>query len=383
MAAKRKPRCFVAMAFDHDDTDALYERAIAPVLKSNGVVPVIINRRQDNRDINHQIIEQLNACDFCITDLTYTRPSVYFEAGYAQRAVEVIYTVRSDHLSKNQPDNLRVHFDLQMKPLIKWSTPADTTFPVRLEKRIRSTVLRKWDVAQAADERLNRKREEFTHMPLSDRLSGLRTMTLSDMKAQGFAKWEPLIGHYGRRRGFFSPAQLLRNCGSCRWLMSRQQVKRNLAVASLGIEETLTLTTLRDNFRSRFIGTQYLPHLDGHEMIEVSRPVDHTVEHHILISIRDVPQSRIMSALPTLRWEPECGRYFQEVEWRYEGKRWLSTRTGRKGVDVKLCVLRSINVYFIAGIRSFPEFKEQLSGVLGQMEGNQQDKSSVRGKSRR
>ena len=59
---------------------------------------MIINRREDNRDINHQIIEQLNACDFCITDLTYTRPSVYFEAGYAQRAVDVIYTVRSDHL---------------------------------------------------------------------------------------------------------------------------------------------------------------------------------------------------------------------------------------------------------------------------------------------
>ncbi|MBA7694210.1 hypothetical protein ES703_102817 [subsurface metagenome] len=125
MTLARKPRCFVAMAFDHDDTDSLYEKSIKPVLKSLGVIPVIINRREDNRDINQQIIKQLNACDFCIADLTYTRPSVYFEAGYAQRAVEVVYTVRNDHLHKNQPDDRRVHFDLQMKPLIRWVGPDD------------------------------------------------------------------------------------------------------------------------------------------------------------------------------------------------------------------------------------------------------------------
>ena len=59
MAANRKPRCFVAMAFDHDDTNLLFDKAILPVLKANGIVPVIINRREDNRDINQQIIEQL------------------------------------------------------------------------------------------------------------------------------------------------------------------------------------------------------------------------------------------------------------------------------------------------------------------------------------
>jgi hypothetical protein len=51
--------------------------------------------------------------------------------------------------------------------------------------------------------------------------------------------------------------------------------------------------------------------------------------------------------------------------------------------SVKLSVQRSVHVHFIAGIRSFPEFKEQLNGVLGQMEGDQLDKSSLRGKPRR
>lgn len=374
MAAKRKPRCFVAMAFDHDDTDTLYERAIAPVLKSNGVVSVIINRRQDNRDINQQIIEQLDTCDFCITDLTYTRPSVYFEAGYAQRAVDVIYTVRSDHLHKNQPDDLRVHFDLQMKPLIKWSTPIDATFPTRLEKRLRSTVLRKWNAALAADKKLKRKRDDFTHMPLSERLTGLRKMTLSSLKAQGFTKWLRLEGYYGQKRRFFSPTQLVHKYGNCRWMMSKKQVKHTMNVASVGIEESLSLKTLRDKFL--FIDTQFPPHLNRHDMIEESRSVDHTVEHHILIGIRNVPQSRIMSALPMFRWEPECRRYSQEIKWQYRRIRWLPPSAGEK----KWVVQRSINVHFITGIRSFPDFKEQFEGVLAQMKENHKDKSSVRGK---
>jgi hypothetical protein len=41
------------------------------------------------------------SCDhgqrYCSADLRYARPSVYFEAGYAERSVPVIYTVRRDH----------------------------------------------------------------------------------------------------------------------------------------------------------------------------------------------------------------------------------------------------------------------------------------------
>ena len=124
------------MAFDHADTDLLYEKQIEPVLRKNGVIPIIINRRQSNDDLNNQIIRQLKICDFCVADLTYTRPSVYFEAGFAERSVEVIYTARKDHLDRGAPEDRRVHFDLQMKPLITWSTATDRTFGIRLEKRL-------------------------------------------------------------------------------------------------------------------------------------------------------------------------------------------------------------------------------------------------------
>ena len=59
MPKLNKPICFIAMAFEHDDTDTLYESQILPVLKRNNVTPIIINRRQSNDDLNIQIIEQL------------------------------------------------------------------------------------------------------------------------------------------------------------------------------------------------------------------------------------------------------------------------------------------------------------------------------------
>jgi len=101
---KKSPVCFVAMAFGRDDTDAFYEKQLLPVLKMNGIKPVIVNRIESNDDLNLQIFSQLDKADFCIADLTYTHPSVYFETGYAQRTTPVIYTARRDILVR---DNLK------------------------------------------------------------------------------------------------------------------------------------------------------------------------------------------------------------------------------------------------------------------------------------
>ncbi|HEY6156244.1 MAG TPA: hypothetical protein VIV88_02270 [Gemmatimonadales bacterium] len=191
MPAQRGPRCFVAMAFDHDDTDALYELHIRPVLRRNGVTPVIINRRHSNDDLNNQIIGQLDACDFAIADLTYARQSVYFEAGYAQRTVPVIYTVRTDHLKGGQADDRRVHFDLQMKPLIRWSGPNDATFAARLERRLRATVLRDWRRATLAADRLAKDRAAFNALAIGERLTVLRRRAIAMLRLVGFTSWEP------------------------------------------------------------------------------------------------------------------------------------------------------------------------------------------------
>src|SRR5665647_2602914 len=90
-------RCFVAMAFDNPDTDEWYESTLVPLLTSLDVRVRRVDRIEHNDDIDDRIIEEIQAADLLVADITYARPSVYFEAGYAQRAIPVIYTARADH----------------------------------------------------------------------------------------------------------------------------------------------------------------------------------------------------------------------------------------------------------------------------------------------
>jgi len=372
MTTIRKPKCFVAMAFDHDDTDQIYEKSILPVLKANDVKPVIINRREDNRDINNQIIDLLNSCDFCITDLTYTRPSVYFEAGYAQRAVEVIYTVRADHLHKNQPEDLRVQFDLQMKPLIKWQNPKDENFPKRLDRRIKATVLKEWNRAQKDKETEKRQREAFAHMPLNERLIMLRKGALKSLNALGFASWQPLTGRLSDASEL-TYRQILPHVKRFPWLLSSTTSRRVMKVASLRAEESLSLRPLRDEFGYRFLQSQYLPHLDGMRMVDDPKRARTTIEHHILCSIKAIPQSRIMSAMPSLSWDSVIEAYRTTIEWSYTGsKRDKRKKRSWDWKEVTISVNRQIYVHFVSGIHSEQQFQSEMNKVAGTIQSNQQ-----------
>ena len=132
-----KYKCFVAMALNHEDSDAVYDKQIRPVAAAKDVDARRVDRIPHNDDIDDKIIEEIKSADFVIADLTYARPSVYFEAGYAERAgTQVIYTCRRDHLSRGANDNLRVHFDLEHRNIIPWVGHADTEFQTKLSERI-------------------------------------------------------------------------------------------------------------------------------------------------------------------------------------------------------------------------------------------------------
>jgi nucleoside 2-deoxyribosyltransferase len=81
-----KLRCFVAMAFGQEDTD--------------GINAQRVDRIEHNDKIDTKIISEIEAADLVTADLTYARPSVYFEAGYAQRAIPVIFTARPDRSTR-------------------------------------------------------------------------------------------------------------------------------------------------------------------------------------------------------------------------------------------------------------------------------------------
>ena len=132
--------CFVASAFDHEDVDAIYDHAIHPVLKELKLHPFRVDRVEHNEDIDDRIFRLIDQSQLCIADLTFARPSVYYEAGYAFGSGKpVIYIARRDHFRAREDDeagNLRVHFDLQMKNIIYWTNPNDA-FRKRLRSRLK------------------------------------------------------------------------------------------------------------------------------------------------------------------------------------------------------------------------------------------------------
>jgi hypothetical protein len=132
-------RCFVAMAFGKPDTDRLYTRVVQPLLRELKITAVRVDRKEHNQNVNEVIINELKAAHIVVADLTYSRPSVYFEAGYAEREVPVIYCVRRDHLPGNGPPGepgFRVHFDVSMRNIIAWTPRGGAAFKESLRRRV-------------------------------------------------------------------------------------------------------------------------------------------------------------------------------------------------------------------------------------------------------
>jgi nucleoside 2-deoxyribosyltransferase len=125
------------MAFDKKDLDKLYTFSIAPLLKKKNIRPRRVDKIQHNEDITKRIIAEINRADFAIADLTYSRPSVYYEGGFAERKIPVIYIVRKDHFKPKPDDEIhKVHFDLRGRNIIPWATPKDKNFKQELTRRV-------------------------------------------------------------------------------------------------------------------------------------------------------------------------------------------------------------------------------------------------------
>lgn len=347
MSRRRKPRCFVAMAFERSDTDELYSKIIGPLLKRNGVTPVIINRRQDNRDINVQIIEQLDRCDFCVADLTYARPSVYFEAGYAERQVEVIYTVRADHLKRSQPDEARVHFDLQMKPLVVWKNPTDVAFARKLESRLKSTVLKKIAARAAVDEAMRRQRAAFASVPVEQRLTLMRKKAISCMRTVGFRTWR-LEWPSGRDRPvdrtFKDPSHL---ASQQTGFVGRQTTRKIMHIVSLRAVENATLRYLKD-LGSSWGRIDYPRFWMWYHFEDELRRVKSIEEHHVVFALKNTPDSRVMSAMPYLKKD---GRAYS-FKTRYHLTRYPETR---------LTLERLVRFFFISSVLSKPDLAKRIA----------------------
>ena len=317
-------KCFVASAFGKDDVDAVYDKCISLTLKQRSIKPLRVDRVEHNDDIDSKIFELLDTADIVIADLTYARPSVYYEAGYASgNGKPVIYTARNDHFKARDSDPeglVRVHFDLQMRNIIPWSKPNDA-FVKRLNKRL-NFVLKPVLRERAKLHKENHERSQFSSLPQAQQLAALGTKSLAILRRRSFKSYpkkqnQSIVGDPTKH------------------LVYRDDKSHRKVVSIFCTNSALKSTFERIHFGSSF-GLSALYDRDTEKEPQI---------HLVIISLNLVPESRKVSALP----------YFSKLE---DGV--LHSSFGEKGDRF----YHEVFLHVLHGIKSVPEFLDSFRSEL-------------------
>lgn len=320
-------RCFVAMALGREDTDRVYDDLIVPALREKGITPVRVDRIEHNEDIDDRIIRELERCDLALADLTYARPSVYFEAGFAERNVPVIYTCRRDHLNGMADDaygNFRVHFDLQMRNIIPWSSASDRQFPKRLSKRL-GVVTRPLLRDKETHQELKRQVESFRALSIEERMQRMLDISVRRLRGGRYrvtATEAPVLSdlygvripapaldalleeirikwaHHPRYRLLNAALQLHPGC------IARKRASGTIYAVLIHLSVGLTKTALR----KLRLGVLDYPVYDINPS-HTAGPLKHLVDTLVVCVTRRVPQARILDALGDFSFDRERDKY--------------------------------------------------------------------------
>ena len=287
-------RAFVAMRIGDPETDRLYRRSIAPAIRAARLKPIRIDKVPHNEDIDDRIIAEIRRATVVVTDLTFARPSAYFEAGFAfGLGIPVVYTTRNDHFRDRDDDplgNHRVHFDLQMKNIIGWTDPDSAAFRKKLESRLRLVVaplLQQQTQGAAVVE----ARVAFSKLSLSSRLGEVAQAAQDCLRALGYDLTElgvPLGWVYSKATRLVlerTPDNLLMS-----GFVGTRKTPGAIDAVWVRIAETFPMTALRP------VNTlmEFSPPHDMNPPKGV-RP-NRVVEHVILCSLRSLPTTRVQTA---------------------------------------------------------------------------------------
>lgn len=177
-------KCFVACAFGRQDVDKMYAKVLLPTLKGHKIKTLRVDLINHNKNIDQKIVELIRDCDFGIVDLTYARPSVYYEAGYIHGlGKEVIFSVRNDHFKPDNNDlegNRRIHFDLITKNIIGWSE-GKSGFQRRLKSRINlitTPILKAKNTIRA----IEKEEKDFELLSIINRIETIKNESVDFLK---------------------------------------------------------------------------------------------------------------------------------------------------------------------------------------------------------
>lgn len=122
-------QAFVAMWFD-ESMDEAYNKGIHPALSVIGYRPWRADREHFDQKICDRILMEIRRSSLLVVDMTGSRPSVYFEAGFARGlGIPVIWTCREE-------DAKGLAFDTRQYPHILWREPEQLR--VRVEEAVRA-----------------------------------------------------------------------------------------------------------------------------------------------------------------------------------------------------------------------------------------------------
>jgi nucleoside 2-deoxyribosyltransferase len=134
---------FIAQAF-RPELERNFKEILEPLIREKfKLIPVKINDTDPDEPVDVAILNQIDLSRFVICDLTFARPSVYFEAGYAiAKGIKVIFTAREDHNSDHPKfgdrDNIdyKIHFDLRNRQITFWDEKNLSAFEDELYQRV-------------------------------------------------------------------------------------------------------------------------------------------------------------------------------------------------------------------------------------------------------
>lgn len=313
------------MRFGDPQTDEIYDRLIEPVFRNLKIIPVRIDRINHNENIDAKIIQELKVCDFALADLTFARPSVYFEAGFAQgRAVPVIYTCREDHLGPAKPNdtygNFRVHFDLLMRNIIPWKNSRDSGFKKKLKARI-AKVIGPLVLEQKATAAKRKVSDAFSRLSMAERVSRLYRAADDRLRSMQFRKNE-------HDRLYLSAAKSNANRRAILFDLIPFPGKRALHEEHTRVR--LELLVLDPPFQSTDGGAKPIRFLP----------------HWIVCTLKTLPPHRVHDALPYLSQSDSLPGVFKYRDKREVGDRELLT------------------VHIIDNVKSEEDFIHKLNLVL-------------------
>lgn len=134
---------FVIMQIGNANMDKVYEEVIAQALRESDVDPKRVDRHNEGRLLNTEIVRLIREADIIIADLTNERPNCYLEVGYAMglgKFANLILCARDDHRPDRpgrQPIDPKVHFDLGGYDFLYWRPDDPDGFRDELKRRVR------------------------------------------------------------------------------------------------------------------------------------------------------------------------------------------------------------------------------------------------------